>query len=394
MVKADIEPSLLAWARDSIGYSLEEAAVKIGAAGGVDRLEAWERGEDAPTVPQLRKIAQVYRRPLAVFFLPEPPKDFMALRDFRRIPGPDVRHWSPNLRSAVIRAGEQREALRELAEISGEEPVSLPTIEFTEDVEILASRIRKLIGISLEEQVSWREPYVALKSWIAAVEETGVLVLQTQKIAVEEMRGFALSEDPIAVVVLNGGDSRRGRIFTLVHELVHVVLHSSGVCDLFPIERDRNDNDRTESFCNRVAAAVLLPKDAFLTDRLVADPRGEEWDNLLLGQLQDRYSVSREVVLRRLLSLERTTYDFYQRRRQVFIDEYRGLKEEKKKGRKPQISPYRLKVRDLGRPYVELALDAYRGRIISTSEAADYLDVPVKGIEKIEREVGLTSGAE
>lgn len=58
------------------------------------------------------------------------------------------------------------------------------------------------------------------------------------------------------------------------------------------------------------------------------------------------------------------------------------------------MSYYRLKVRDLGRPYVELALDAYHGRAISTSEAADYLDVPVKGIEKIEQEVGLTSGAE
>jgi Zn-dependent peptidase ImmA (M78 family)/transcriptional regulator with XRE-family HTH domain len=393
-LKADIEPALLSWARESIGYSREEAAAKIGAAGGVERLEAWERGEDAPTIPQLRKIAQIYRRPLAVFFLPEPPKDFMALRDFRRVPGADAGHWSPNLHSAVIRAGEQREALRELAEISGEDPAPLPAVEFTEDPEVLASRIRDVIGISLDEQFSWRQPNVALRSWIAAVEQTGVLVLQTQKIAVEEMRGFALSEDPVGVVVLNGGDSRRGRIFTLIHEFVHVVLHSSGVCDLFPVERARSDNDKTESFCNRVAAAVLLPKAAFLADRLVANHQGEEWDDMLLSQVQDRYSVSREVVLRRLLTLGRTTFDFYQRRRQAFIDEYRRLKEEKRKGKKPQISPYRLKVRDLGRPYVELALDAYRGRVISTSEAADYLDVPVKGIEKIEREVGLTSGAE
>lgn len=278
--------------------------------------------------------------------------------------------------------------------MSGEEPAPLPKVEFTEDPEVLAARIRALIGISLEEQVSWRQPYVALRSWIAAVEETGVLVLQTQRIAVEEMRGFALSEDPVGVVVLNGGDSRRGRIFTLIHEFVHVLLHSSGVCDLFQAERDRTDNDRVESFCNRVAAAVLLPKDAFLADRLVVNHASEEWDDMLLAQLQDRYSVSREVVLRRLFGLGRTSFAFYQQRRRAFVDEYRRLKEEKKKGKKPRISPYRLKVRDLGRPYVELALDAYRGQVISTSEAADYLDVPVRGIEKIEGQVGLTSGAE
>ncbi len=115
---------------------------------------------------------------------------------------------------------------------------------------------------------------------------------------------------------------------------------------------------------------------------------------MLLRQLGDRYSVSREVILRRLLTLGRTTFDFYSEKRQEFIKEYRTLKEQSRRGKKMRIPYYRLKVRDLGRPYVELALDAYRGRIISTSEASDYLDVPVKGIEKIEREVGLTSGAE
>jgi transcriptional regulator with XRE-family HTH domain len=36
-----------------------------------EEIEAWESGEDAPTYPQLEKLAyQIYKRPLAVFFLP------------------------------------------------------------------------------------------------------------------------------------------------------------------------------------------------------------------------------------------------------------------------------------------------------------------------------------
>jgi Zn-dependent peptidase ImmA (M78 family) len=392
--QANIEPSLLRWARESIGYSLDAAAAKIKPTGGVERLEAWEAGYDAPTVAQLRKIAEVYRRPLAVFFLPEPPRDFMAMHDFRRVPGAEAGRWSPNLHSAVIRAGEQREALRELAEILGEDPSPVPEVEISKDPEVLAGRIRDLIGVPLAEQIEWRRPDVALRTWIAAVEATGVLVLQTQKVDVDEMRGFALSDDSVAVIVLNGGDSRRGRIFTLIHEFVHVVLHSSGVCDLFPVERATSKADRTEVFCNQVAASVLLPEGEFLADRLVADRDGDDWDDMLLRQLGDRYGVSREVILRRLLTLGKTTFDFYRQKRQEFIDEYQEIKERKRAGKKPKIPFYRLKVRDLGRPYVELALDAYRGRAISTSEAADYLDVPVKGIEKIELEVGLTSGAE
>lgn len=392
--RADIDPLLLRWARESIGYSIEEAAAKLRLSGGVDQLEAWEDGDGGPTVAQLRKAAQVYRRPLAVFFLPEPPRDFQAMHDFRRVPGSEAGRWSPNLRSAVIRAGEQREALRELAAILGDDPSPVPEVAISEDTDAVAARVRALIGIPLEEQVRWGRPDVALKTWIGAVEATGVLVLQAQRIDVEEMRGFALSDDSVAVIVLNGADSRRGRVFTLIHEFVHVVLHSSGVCDLFPIEEARSEVDRTEVFCNQVAASVLLPKDEFLADRLVADREGEDWDDLLLKQLQDRYSVSREVILRRLLTLGKTTFRFYQEKREEFIKEYKDLKEKRRAGKKPRVPYYRLKVRDLGRPYVELALDAYRGRAISTSEAADYLDVPVRGIERIEQEVGLTSGAE
>lgn len=392
--KANVEPSLLRWARESIGYSVDEAAEKLKLRGGTERLEEWESGEDAPTVAQLRKVAQVYRRPLAVFFLPEPPLDFQAMHDFRRVPGAQAGRWSPNLHSAVIRAGEQREALRDLAEILGEEPSAVPEVEISEDPEVLATRIRELLDITLDDQVRWRQPQVALKMWIAAVEEAGVLVLQTQKVAVDEMRGFALSDDSVAVIVLNGGDSRRGRIFTLIHEFVHVVLHSSGVCDLFPIESANSEMDRTEVFCNQVAASVLLPKNAFLADRLIKDRDGADWDDMLLSQLSDKYSVSREVILRRLLTVGKTTWDFYKEKREEFIEEYKALKEKKRAGKRPRVSYYRLKVRDLGRPYVELALDAFRGAAISTSEAADYLDVPVKGIERIEQEVGVTSGAE
>lgn len=90
-VYADIDPALLRWARRTAGYDLPTAAAKLGQ--DARRLEAWEAGEQRLTVPQLRKAAQVYRRPLAVFYLSEPPKGFSALRDFRRLPR-GIPKWS------------------------------------------------------------------------------------------------------------------------------------------------------------------------------------------------------------------------------------------------------------------------------------------------------------
>ena len=75
--KANITPEVIKWARESCGYSVEEAASKIERS--ADEIAAWEEGDLKPTIPQARKASEVYKRPLAVFFLPEPPEDFQTL---------------------------------------------------------------------------------------------------------------------------------------------------------------------------------------------------------------------------------------------------------------------------------------------------------------------------
>ena len=82
--KALIKPALLVWTRERAKVKREDAAKAAHVS--VERLEAWERGDETPTVSQLRLLAAKYRFPLAVFYLPEPPVDFAPLRDFRRLP--------------------------------------------------------------------------------------------------------------------------------------------------------------------------------------------------------------------------------------------------------------------------------------------------------------------
>lgn len=81
---APVTPSVLKWARQSVGAPLTLAAQRAGVT--TERVEAWEAGEAEPTVAKLRVLAKLYQRPLAVFFLPEPPLEFDALRDFRKLP--------------------------------------------------------------------------------------------------------------------------------------------------------------------------------------------------------------------------------------------------------------------------------------------------------------------
>jgi transcriptional regulator with XRE-family HTH domain len=126
-IKANVTPELLSWARRSAGYTLEEAAKKINNMR-ADKLAAWEKGPDRPTVKQLYKLAEVYKRPVGTFFLSELPQDFTIPRDFRRLPGEVAGVYSPALRRQIRLAEERRGTALELFEDLGEEPPAFPLV--------------------------------------------------------------------------------------------------------------------------------------------------------------------------------------------------------------------------------------------------------------------------
>jgi hypothetical protein len=75
-VKSTINPALLTWVRETAGFTPAEAANRLI----IDEawLAAWEdlADEDARSILQLRKVAALFKRPLAVFYLEEAPPHF------------------------------------------------------------------------------------------------------------------------------------------------------------------------------------------------------------------------------------------------------------------------------------------------------------------------------
>ena len=230
-VEAIVKPDLLVWARTSAGYDVAQAAKKLGARR--ERIEAWERGKEKPTVAQLRKLAEIYKRPLAVFYLPKPPKSFDAMHDFRRMPGQISGVESPELRVEIRRALYRREIALDLYKALEESPPELKArAEATEDPEEVAHRMRDLIGVSPNQQRKWKDENEAIRAWRTAIENLGVLVFQARDVEPREMLGFSFAETPLPVIVANIKDSPRRRIFTMLHELAHILLRQDAICDL------------------------------------------------------------------------------------------------------------------------------------------------------------------
>jgi Zn-dependent peptidase ImmA (M78 family) len=383
-VMAIVKPEMLAWGRESAGLSVEEAAAKASVSG--ERLAQWEQGTSIPTLGQVRTLSVVYKRPLAAFFLPEPPRDPPPIHDFRRMSEQGTHGLGPELRVEIRKAIRRRRLALELLEETNEVPSFQLRADLNSDREQTAEYIRHRLGITYESQATWTGNYglEAFSNWRAALERASVLVFQARGIGVNEMRGFSVGETPLPVVVVNIKDAPAGRTFSMLHEFVHILLHSGGLCDLgetAPVAADR----RMEIFCNHVAGAVLVPRQHLLQESIVQRKVGEvDWTDTELEPLARHYGVSPEAVLRRLLICGRTTEVFYREKRQEFLRRYAELRKRRRKGEGGFAPPDVLAIATAGRPFVRLVLTGYNQERISATDVSDFLGVRLKHLAKIE----------
>lgn len=394
VIEALVKPELLKWARESAGFAVAQAAERAHIEH--QRLEGWEKGHARPTVGQLRVLANLYRRPLAVFFLPRPPKDFdpMELHDFRRLPDKELRRASPALRYAIRQAHTRRDVALDLHEELG---LTIPQFDLeaslSDGAEELGARIREYLGITYEKQIQWRDEYDAFNHWRSALETAGVLIFQSIGVSLDEMRGFSIGDRPLHVVVLNIDDPPTGRIFTMLHETAHLALRKAGLCDLNERRRKLDLDQRTEVYCNHVAGAALVPAHNLLREPLVtaATTGARAWEDRDIEWLARRYAVGRETVLRRLLILGRTTKAFYERKHREYIEQQKQRREREARKRAERESggplPHRVAIATLGPLFTRLALNAYHQEKITGSDLSDYLEVRLKHLHDVEQEV-------
>jgi Zn-dependent peptidase ImmA (M78 family) len=180
------------------------------------------------------------------------------------------------------------------------------------------------------------------------------------------------------VIMLNGADAPRGRLFSLLHEYVHLLLHTEGLCDVSTDLRATSENRQFEARCNAIAAEILMPSASVLALPAVIEHRPDEpWKLHELLVAARPFGVSAESFLRRLVTLGKATLSEYQTFRATQAPG--GPTREKVSGG----SFYYNKARDLGKGYVRTVAGAHSRALIDSSTAAEYLDVKVGQIPRL-----------
>ncbi len=378
IIAEGIQPRILKWARERAGYTLSDIARVMRK--DVQEIEAWESGDSAPTYSQLEKLAyQIYKRPLAVFFFPEPPHEAELNKSFRTLPEFEIEKLSPDTRYAVRYAQAMQIALAELNE--GRNPsekkiFSEIKLGRQSAIQKSVSGVRQYLAVSLNDQVHWHSSDEALKAWRKHVEDAGIFVFK-RSFKQKEVSGFCLLDKEFPVIVLNNSDPKNRQIFTLFHELAHILLGVNGITKVDDRYIDAlPDNERDiEVMCNKFAGELLVPSSDFeaRTHKIAINDAS-------ISGLANHYKVSREVILRKFLDRDLVSDAYYEQKVRQWWEEYSESSKEEEGGG----NYYRTQVAYLGDKYLSLVFGKlYQGRL-TTDQVAEYLGVKTKNVAGIE----------
>jgi Zn-dependent peptidase ImmA (M78 family) len=236
----------------------------------------------------------------------------------------------------------------------------------------MAETVREYLGVSLEEQRAFADDEAALKRWRQALLDAGIYVFK-DAFRVEEFSGFCLYDEIFPIIFVNNSATKTRQMFTLFHELAHLLFHTSGIDTIHDeyITALADEQKRIEILCNRFAAEFLLPERAF-----IAAVRGQPPTEATAEAVARSFHVSREVVFRRFLD-------------RGLIDQSAYTEAAKRWAKQGQGAGtggdyYWTKLSYLGREYVALALSQYRQNRITESQLAEYLDTKPKSLPGIE----------
>ncbi|MBP6871480.1 MAG: ImmA/IrrE family metallo-endopeptidase [Bacteroidales bacterium] len=387
--KAFITPNVLKWARESARMSEANAAAKISVS--IDKLKEWEGGQSQPTIKQAQTLAKAYKRPFALLFLPDIPRDFQPLQDFRKKGSKELTTSS----IFIIREIQQKQAW--ISEVYAEnDEIKLPFVgRFTihDNPQIVAKDILKTLNINPGKY----KTETPIKEWIDAAESNGIFISRTSfihsrlKLDAEELQGFAISDSYAPFVFVNSEDWNAPQLFTLVHELAHIWIAETGLSNEIEQEIRINKNSHpVELFCNEVAANALMPYEIIMGFGLDIYQNSKK-----VFTASKQLGVSSFALLVRALNLKLISASVYQKlKNQADFDYAEFLKREaeKKAKNKEKDKPggpnyFLLQLNRNSRLFTQTVLDAFHGGNIEATLASNLLNVQVNKFIKLEAQL-------
>lgn len=377
-----INPAILKWARERSGYTVDAIATALKKDASI--ISDWESGERALTYVQLETLADKYKRPIAIFFFPEPP-DEPNIAEHLALRSSDNTVLAPRIHILLREAYARQLSLMELN--AGRNPVKAKIFRDlqarpNDSIMMLAQRARAYLSVNVTTQADWKTTAQALENWRDCIEESGIFVFK-EAFQDDSVDGFCLRHDEFPVIYLNNSRPPVRQIFSLFHELAHLLLGENGITwsDIFHGDAFRGSTTQeVEDFCDQFAGEFLVPSNDFDARLNFAN-----YDDKTIEALANYYKVSRPVILLKLVKKGILTQGNYWEKINQWAKDYKHYKEKSTdKMTSGGGSYYNTRATYLGYRYMELAFGKYYDGHCSVEQLAEHLDVKVKHLPQLE----------
>ncbi|MHB1178001.1 MAG: ImmA/IrrE family metallo-endopeptidase [Daejeonella sp.] len=367
-----VNNQVLVWAREAIVLNRANASEKTGIS--PNRLIQLEEGEKQPTLEELKDLSKAYKRTIATLLLTTPPKEKPLPPDRRTVDSKDLGNFHEKTIMAVRKARALAVSLIDLKQDAG---IVTPRFQYKASLQdnpsLIAQRVRKELNIG--EIREYTNINLALEAYVEKVESMGIAVFQLT-LTQDNLRGFSIVDETIPIIgIKRGGEPATAKIFTLFHELGHIILNEGGLCDL-----SDNTTLKIEKWCNAFSAEILIPVSELLQMNLVIEQaaKGEKiWAKKELVELANYFHVGPLAILRSLLESNLTTIEYYKNRHLAWNKPSFG-RAKHPEGRNLAKET----IKEKGRAYISLAFSAFDQNRIDLKDLSDFLGVKLSYISK------------
>ena len=300
-----------------------------------DKLVLWEdeTSNKYPTINQAKELAKCYRVPFAGLYMNS---EDINVKHLPSIINKRTMTIVVNDDSAVNLALIDLINFRDFyLETKKELNENIQDFEFkiSDSLSVLewADMIRNNFEIKLEDQFrskSCRKFYLYIRK---KIENKGIFIQGFQKVDASTLRGVAIVDNVMPIIGINDDDRYPAKSFSIIHELVHIIKRTSSICNsMF----ESNYEDEEEIFCNAVAGEVLVPRSALL----IVLKRYSDFSIDNIEAIANRFSVSSEVIARRLYDTRNISKKRYDELRYELERKFMIERENMKKARKMGIN--------------------------------------------------------
>ena len=370
-----VNGKIIRWAREYYNMTPDEAAIAIGV--DLPRYIGWEEGTEYPTYAKLKKISDVFHKPSAVFFLPEPPNIPSVRGDLRTLPNEVVNKFSKNVIMQLEKAKVYQFNLREL--YGNKKSIIADRGTFPKNTDQLCEFLREKMEFPISSQKARKSTKEVFNYFRDKFYDLGIYVFK-DAFKDDRVSGISMNDDYFPVIIINNSMSYARQVFTLFHELYHLISDSSGVeiiRDDYYSELNRQQAD-AEHACDNFANAFLVPAEDFRQE-LQKKPIDDE----RIVELSKIYSVSKEAIMYKLLMMKIISSEDYNRLKETFYGE--AIREKKKsEGKKSGGNHYNTKLTYLRKNYTGDVFKLYFSGRIDSTHASDLLQTKVDHLPNLE----------